>query len=579
MATPLTQIKELWQRLKPAQRVTVGVAAAATLGLIVALVYFGAQPEYGVLFSDLKPADAQTIVEKLKAANVPYRLTNGSTSVSVPSDRVAELRLQMAASGVLSGGHVGFDIFDKNNFGATDFAQRVNYQRALEGELARTLEGMDEVETARVHITPARESIFTEKAERAKASVVMRIRQNRELSRERTEAVVNLVASAIEGLDPGDVSVMDTRGRVLSSPSRSNSAWERGTNAFNSHLEARQRLEADTAERVIALLEPITGAGHIRANVAAELDFSQIEQTEEKYDPKSAVIRTQQTLQEVRNSKQTDGGLVGARANDPAAPATPGASPTPLPPTGDHRTSATTNYEIDKTVKRTIDGGGRLQRLSVSVVVDHKTVDGKSAPRPAEELKKIQDLVAAAVGIDNARGDQIVVQTIPFGQPAADAQPLSILERYRDLIQLAIKYGALLLAALLLMFFFIRPARRALQAALEPPPQPLLLAAAPEGAVGITVAQAISAGDTPPALPPAEQEMTEGAPAANATAITITTPRTVAELEAEIARELESPVQEVKRAQAIKNQLVEHGLREPEALAMTIRGWLQEHPR
>jgi flagellar M-ring protein FliF len=258
MPTFFTQIKELWQRLKPAQRVTIGVAAVVTLGLIIALVFFGTQPEYGVLFSDLKTADAQTIVEKLKAGNVPYRLTNGGTSISVPSDRVAELRLQMAAAGVLSGGHVGFDIFDKGNFGATDFAQRVNYQRALEGELARTLEGMDEVETARVHVTPARESIFTEKAEHAKASVVMRIRQNRELSRERTEAVVNLVASAVEGLDPGDVSVMDTRGRVLSSPSRGNNAWERGTNAFNSHLEARQRLEADTAARVVALLEPIT---------------------------------------------------------------------------------------------------------------------------------------------------------------------------------------------------------------------------------------------------------------------------------------------------------------------------------
>lgn len=576
MPTFFTQIKELWQRLKPAQRVTVVVAAAATLGLIGALVFFGTQPEYGVLFSDLKTTDAQTIVEKLKAANVPYRLTNGGTSISVPSDRVAELRLQMAAAGVLSGGHVGFDIFDKSNFGATDFAQRVNYQRALEGELARTLEGMDEVETARVHVTPARESIFTEKAERAKASVVMRIRQNRELSRERTEAVVNLLSSAVEGLDPGDVSVMDTRGRVLSAPSRGNSAWERGTNAFNSHLEARQRLETDTAERVIALLEPITGPGHVRANVAAELDFSQIEQTEEKYDPKSAVIRNQQTLQEVRNSKLAGGGIVGARANDPVTTATPVATPTPLTPIGDHRMTSNTNYEIDKTVKRTIDGGGRLQRLSVSVVVDHQLVEGKLLARPAEELRKIQELVAAAVGIDTQRGDQLVVQTIPFGQPSVETQPTTPFERYRDLIQLAIKYGALFVAALILMFFFIRPARRVLQAALEAPPTPLLLAAAPEGATGgITVAEAISAGITPPALPPSDQAMSSE----TQNGISVTAPRTVAELEAEIAREMESPVQEVRRAAAIKKQLVEQGLREPESLAMTIRGWLQEPPR
>ncbi|MDX2030602.1 MAG: flagellar basal-body MS-ring/collar protein FliF, partial [Blastocatellia bacterium] len=306
------QIKELWLRLTLVQRVTVVGSAVATLGLIAAMVMLGSQPEYGVLFSDLKTADAQAIVEKLKTANVPYQLSQGGSAISVPASRTAELRLQMAGEGALTGGHVGFDIFDKSTFGATDFAQRVNYRRALEGELARTLEGMDEVETARVHISPARESVFTEKGERAKASVVMRIRQSRELSRERTEAVVNLVASAVEGLDPGDISVMDTRGRLLSAPSRNNGAWSGGAGAFNSHLEARQRLETDTAARIISLLEPITGPGRVRADVAADLDFSQIEQTEEKYDPDS-VIRTQQSMQEVRNDK-IRGGIVGARA-------------------------------------------------------------------------------------------------------------------------------------------------------------------------------------------------------------------------------------------------------------------------
>ena len=212
------------------------------------LIYFGSQPEYGVLFSDLKTNDAQTIIEKLKAANVPYRLSNSGTMVSVPSERVPELRLQMAASNSLTGGHVGFDIFDRNNFGATDFTQKVNYQRALEGELARTLEGMDEVETARVHITAPRESVFAEKAERGKASVVLRMRQSRELSRERTDAIVNLVSSSAEGLDPADVSVMDTRGRLLTAPERGR-AGATGANAFNSHLEARQKLETETAKK------------------------------------------------------------------------------------------------------------------------------------------------------------------------------------------------------------------------------------------------------------------------------------------------------------------------------------------
>ena len=154
---------------------------------------------YGVLFSELKPGEAQAIVEKLKASNVAYSLSNGGSTVSVPSDRIAELRLQMAGEGALSGGHVGFDLFDKTNFGATDFAQQVNYRRAIEGELARTLEALDEVESARVHITPKKESVYSDKEEGAKASVMLRVKQNKALNNDRTEAVVSLIASAVEG--------------------------------------------------------------------------------------------------------------------------------------------------------------------------------------------------------------------------------------------------------------------------------------------------------------------------------------------------------------------------------------------
>lgn len=591
MANPLNQLKEIWQRLSLAQRATIGVAAVATLGLVGALVYFGTQSEYGVLFSELKTGDAQAILEKLKTANVPYKLSNGGTAISVPQERVPELRVQMAADGALSGGHVGFDIFDKSSFGATDFAQRVNYQRALEGELARTLEGMDELETARVHITPARESIFTEKAEKAKASVVLRVRRNREISRERTLAITHLVASAIEGLEPGDVSVMDAQGRVLSAPKRDKATWADNADEFNSHLDARQRLEANTAARVIALLEPVIGQGRVRAEVSAELDFSQIEQTAEKYDPKSAVIRNQQTLQETRNSKlPLNGGVVGARANDPTTPAPPEPTPSPAPLLGDQRATANTNYEIDKTVTRTVDEGGRLQRLSVSVVVDNPLVNGKAAPRPEEELKKLQELVAAAVGINTERGDQIAVKSIAFDQPVP-INP-SFMERYGYLLPNVVKYSSLLLVALLLGFFVLRPAQHAIQKALQPPPEQKLLPPSSEEAA-LTVGEAIhangnaaqphvigagqSAGE-PAALlaPSAVGDMLAETQTPHSETLTVTTPRTVAELEAEIARELDTPMPELKRTQAIKNQLIEVGARDPEMLARTIRGWLEE---
>ncbi|MBS1809317.1 MAG: flagellar M-ring protein FliF [Acidobacteria bacterium] len=590
------------------QRLAVGGAVAGTLGLMITLIYFGSQPEYGVLFSDLKTNDAQTIVEKLKAANVPYRLSNGGTMISVPNERVPELRLQMAASNTLTGGHIGFDIFDRNNFGATDFTQKVNYQRALEGELARTLEGMDEVETARVHITAPRESVFAEKAERGKASVVLRMRQARELSRERTDAIVNLIASSAEGLDPADVSVMDTRGRLLTAPGRNN-AGVAGATAFSSHLEARQKLETETAARIVALLEPIVGKGHVQADVAADVDFSQIEQTEEKYDPKSSVIRSQQSTAEYRTPVSSSiGGVTGARGNDPntrVPPPTPTPTPTPTPQPGqaatpqptpamppqlapDQRNASTINYEIDKTVRRTVGGLGQVTRLSASVLVDHKAVNGASVARAPEELKRIQDLVAAAIGADSKRGDQVVVESFPFDKATSEPAKPSAIERYRDMIQVGIKYGSLVLAALLLIFFVVRPAQKALKASSAP--EPKLLAASTEGAKLAGATARTENGE--PLLAGRRDNELEAPPTEMATVAQLlgdATPRTVAELEAEMnshreaekKANLESPTTEIGTNEplsprALRERLAERSRKEPEVVAMTLRGWLQE---
>jgi flagellar M-ring protein FliF len=560
MATPVEQVKDVWGRLKPASRVVVIGAAVLTLAFALSLVFYFSGEEYSVLFSDLKPTDAQTIVEKLKSSNVSYKLTNNGTTISVPSNRVSELRLEMASSGVLSGGHVGFDLFDKTNFGATDFAQQVNYQRALEGEIARTLEGMEEVESARVHITRAKESIFAEKEEKAKASIMLRVKQGRELSRERTEAVINLVSSAIEGLDPADVSVMDARGRVLSAGNRDG---QNDAGSFNSHLEAKRRLEAETAARVVSLLEPISGVGHVRADVATDVDFSQVEQTEEKYDPKSQVVRSQQTQQEIKNNgaRGPAGGVTGARANDPTTQPSP--NPTPIP-NADQRTSTTTNYEIDKIVKHTIGKGGRITRLSVSVVVDYKNSNGVMITRTPEELKKIQEVVAAAVGVDAQRGDQIVVQSIPFDQPTVEVANLTWMQRNRDLIPLFIKYGALVLIAILLLLFVVRPAKRAIMAALTPH-TPELLPATANGAP-----LALTAGELAAAETIVEKALVNNGEVG----------RTVAELEADLKAELERETHfvtpEVKRTGAIKKLLVEQSQGDPEMLAKTIRGWLNE---
>ncbi len=557
--------------MKAGQRFGLVGAALVTLGLVGALVYYGSQPDYGVLFSDLKPADAQGIIEKLKASAVPYQLSSGGTTVSVPAERVAELRLQMAASGVIAGGHVGFDLFDRTSFGTTDFAQQVNYQRAIEGELARTLESMEEFESVRVHVTRPNESLFTEKAESAKASVLVKVRQGRELARERTEAVVSLVSSAVEGLDPADVSVIDTRGRLLSAAGRDGAS---GVGAFNSHLEARRKFEAETAARIISLIEPVSGPGHVRADVAANLDFSQVEQTEEKYDPARQVIRSQQTTQEARGGAAGGGqaGIVGARANDPTTQ-TPAVAVAPQSGAGDQRSATLTNYEIDKTVRRTIDGGGRIQRLSVSVMVDYKNSEGVQVARTPEELQKIQEVVAAAVGIDSQRGDQIVVQTIPFDQPTVETRQPGWQETYRDIINSVIKYGSLLMATLLILFFVVRPARRALRAATASSSHRLSLPSASGDGQRSGTSGGTRSTDGVRQLQGAEDSV-DGKP-----------PRTVAEMEAEmvaqieekIAREMFASLPEVKRASAIKKHIVDRSQTDSELIAMTLRGWLQEN--
>ena len=442
-------------------RITTIGAAVATIGLVSAIIYYGSQPEYAALFSDLKPGDAQAIVEKLQASGVPYSLSNGGTTIQVPQERISELRLQMAGTGALSGGHVGFDLFDKTSFGATDFAQKINYRRAIEGELARTLEGMDEVEGARVHMTPKRESVFSDKEEGAKASVMLRVREGKELSSERTEAVASLVASSVEGLDSSNVSVMDTRGRLLSS-GRGNLG---SNDIFNSQLDSKRKFETETAARIISLLAPIAGDGRIRADVSADVDFSKTEETEEKYNPQSQVIRSQQSSEEKRNSSATSPGapVVGVRSNDPET--TQGNANRQNQTSGnDQRVATTTNYEIDKTTRRKVGGGGEVKRMTVSVVVDHKMVNEVSTARTAEELKKFEELVGAAVGFSEERGDSIVVQTMPFDKTGLgmEAPAASFLQNNKEIISSATKYGLLALMTVLVLFFVIRPARKAL---------------------------------------------------------------------------------------------------------------------
>ncbi len=562
MSSILDQGKQIWSRLPMSGRVMTLGAAVATIGLISAIIFYGSQSEYGVLFSDLKPADAQTIVEKLKASGVPYALANNGTTVQVPNERISELRLQMAGSGVLSGGHVGFDLFDKTSFGATDFAQQINYRRAIEGELAKTLEGMDEIEGVRVHMTPKRESVFTEKEEGAKASVMLRVRQGKELSSERTDAIVSLVASSIQGLDPSSVSVMDTRGRLLTSGRSKKGADASGV--FDAQLASKRNFETATATRVIALLEPITGDGRVRADVSADVDFSKTEETEEKYNPQSQVIRSQKNTQAKSDVSTVNGSTaaVGARSNDPTTPLD--SKNIKNQKTGkDERVSTTTNYEIDKTVRRTVGGGGKVNRLTVSVLVDHKVVNDTAVARTAEELSQIEKLVGAAVGIDEKRGDTIVVQTMPFNKEhlGVETPTASFLNDNKQLISTGIKYGLLAIVSILVLFFVIRPARKALKTAAAKAGTPQL-------------AGALTEGD-------AERRL-DGITATGVPALGSST--TVAELAAQLDQQqgvtnsagVGGADGSLNQLNTVKKMLMDENPEESEVVVGTLRGWLHE---
>src|SRR5262245_27494830 len=346
---------------------------------------------------------AQQIVTKLKAQNVPYKLDDGGRGIRVPQDRVDELRLELSAESLPGSGRVGFEIFDRTQFGATQFLEQVNYRRALEGEIARTIGTIAEVSSARVHIAMGKDSLFGEPRP-AKASVVLKLRGSRPPSAATINGIGNLVASSVEGLRPESVVILDSYGRPLARPQEDES-----DPLGAAHMERQQRLEREMSARVVALLEPVVGPDRVRVNVAIKLDPQSLEETEERWDP-NTVVRSRQA-----SADQATGGIglaavAGARGNAPVSPDTP-PPPPPQATTGPNssRTSETTNFEVSRTTRHVIQPRGDVARLSVAVILDDdqktkQNADGSTRivrkPRTREELQKIQALVAAAVGLE-----------------------------------------------------------------------------------------------------------------------------------------------------------------------------------
>jgi len=413
----MDQVKRIFGTLSARQLTTILLVGALVAGGIYAFTQYQREAGFRPLYTTLAPEDAALVVQRLKESGVPYRISTNGTMISVPEDRVAELRLDMAGAGLPKSGRIGFEIFDKTNLGMTDFAEHVNYRRALEGELERSVMALTEVEQARVHISFPQESVFQEARQPAKASVLLRLRGSSQLPESAIPAITHLISSAVEGLAPDAVSVLDMRGNLLSRAKQVSTDSGSSSGTSEAALEYRHSVEQDLTANLNATLEPLVGSGRYRAAVSADTDLTSGEQSEEHFDPTQSVMVSSQKSEDVSSPSRTAGGIPGTASNLP--------DPAPAPVTiggGSSRKTESANYQSSRTVKRTVLPQGGIKRLSVSVLIDHEVhFEGSGAqakrvltPPTPERLKVIHDLAAAAVGFNMERGDQLIVESLPF---------------------------------------------------------------------------------------------------------------------------------------------------------------------
>ena len=401
--------------LSPTRRAALAVASAGSLAFFLWLAFAFGGVEERLLFRHLEHDEAARVVEGLQAEKIAYRLAEGGGAIYVPAAQVHEARIRLAGRGLPGGGSPGFEIFDDAGFGVSDFVNRVNFQRALQGEMARSIEQLESVERARVQVAiPERRGFVSSRSNPASASVVVRLRPGAELLPSQAQGVVHLVASSVEGLDPARVTVVDDRGRLLAPDPDGNQGP-----APSGAMRHQARLERELARRIESILEPTVGAGRVVARVTAQLDWTQTELTEERFDPDSQVARSEEVMQESSaDGVDLAGGVPGAAANDPDQ-APPGGGG---PGSQSTRISETVNYEISKVTSRTVNPVGTVQQLDVAVLVDGMpTKDGSFAPWPPEKLEGFEELAKRAVGFSVERGDLITVSNGAFHTLDVDA--------------------------------------------------------------------------------------------------------------------------------------------------------------
>ena len=507
----------LWgfTQMQNQQKFGLMLAIAAIIALLSGAWMWNQAPDYRVLYTNISDRDGGSIISALQQMNVPYKFADGGGALLVPGNQVHEVRLRLASQGLPKGSLVGFELMENQKLGSSQFLEQVNYQRALEGELARSIQSLSAVRDARVHLAISRPSVFVREQQAPSASVLLNLFSGRSLDPAQVNAIVHLISSSVPNLSVKNVTVVDQNGNLLSSP-------ESGT--LNAELDAgqlkyAQELEQSYVQRIEAILTPITGPGNVRAQVTADVDFSRTERAEEIYRPNQsasepAAIRSQQSTETIAADSRPASGVPGALSNQPPAPASAPITAAPAPagntpanatgsaaaptPANLHKES-TVNYEVDKTIRHVRQPVGSIKRLSVAVVVNYrKQTDaaGKVNHKPlaAEELTKINDLVREAMGYNKDRGDTLNVANSPFSVSEREIIPDVPFWKQPATWDLAKEVGKHLLIAAAVLYLVLGVLRPLLKNLAEARPVPALAEGIMEGGATAPVRRQSNAG-------------------------------------------------------------------------------------
>ena len=479
------------------QRLGLLLGIAAATAAVFSMWLWTRTPDYRVLYANLSDRDGGAVVAALQQMNVPYQFAEGGGAILVPAGQVHETRLRLAGQGLPKGGLVGFELMENAKLGTSQFMEQVNYQRALEGELARSIQTLSAVQTARVHLAIAKPSVFVREQPKSSASVILNLRAGRTIEPPQTDAIVHLVSSSVPDLPVSRVTVLDQNG-VLLSTTQDPAAVRAGLDA--SQLKYVQELQAGYARRIESILSPIVGPTNVRAQVSADVDFAQVERAEETYkpnqNPTSAVIRSQQSSESENNGGTQAAGVPGALTNQPPAPATAPvnapagaqaagkAAPAPATqaatPSRESHKDSTVNYEVDRTIQHVRQPVGAIRRISAAVVVNQHRIVGADRkvtfkPLTEDEIAQITALVKEAIGYSQTRGDSLNVVTQPFSEPEQPEAVETPLWKDPEIVELAKTVGRYLLFAIVALYLFfavLKPMFRTLTT-IPPAPAPL----------------------------------------------------------------------------------------------------------